>query len=70
MKANSPVVEGGVSPPSEGLYQTKCTIAIRERRFHFSMLFRQTKGVSKIWAISPLNGANLYNAETVGKSFN
>ena len=59
-------LEGGVSPPCKDLNQTKCTIAIWERRFYFSILFRLKGGVSKIDTF-PLIGANLCHAETIIK---
>ena len=40
----SPVVEGGVSPPSEGVNGTKCLIPIWGRRFRISMLFSHMRG--------------------------
>ena len=46
------------------LYQTKRTIAMRGRRFCFSILFRQTCWCFSDMGNLPLNQANLHHAET------
>ncbi len=55
----SPVVEGGESPPREGIYATRCTLSIQGRRFRISMLFSRIGGRLKdMGAFVPQNGGN------------
>ena len=55
----SPVVEGGESPPREGVYATRCTLSIQGRRFRISMLFSHIGGRLKdMGAFVPQNGGN------------
>ena len=63
----SPVAEGGASPPSEGLHQTKCTVAFWGRRFYLSILFKQIGGRFRDIGNFPLNGANVCLAEPIRK---
>ena len=55
----SPVVEGGESPPREGVYATRCTLSIQGRRFRISRLFSHIGGRLKdMGAFVPQNGGN------------
>ena len=56
----SPVVEGGVSPPSEGVNETECIIPIWGHRFRISMLFSHIRGrLRGMGAFAPKNGPTL-----------
>ena len=57
---NSPVVEGGVSPPSEGVNETNCSIPIWGPGFRISMLFSHMRGCLRDMGVfTPKNGPTL-----------
>ena len=62
----SPVVEGGVSPPREGVYETRCTTSMWGRRFQIVMLFSLIWGrLQDMGAFTPKNGPTFSTRENV-----